>query len=157
MVLSLPDTLQEPAFMLIQYSYAVSTMLPCPIWFWYRYASATFLMSIFCWSVYNGATYYIDVFGKRLQNEMEALKKEVAKWQNSPDMAQSPLMAPKVDGSSELGAVAESDTDAEGGAGHSRTRSVDQIPLLNSESGATGLDGGAKDVAKGRKVGELPS
>lgn len=61
LVLSLPDSLQEPAFMLIQYSYAVATMLPCPLWFWYRYASASFLMAVFCWSVYNGATFYIDV------------------------------------------------------------------------------------------------
>ncbi|RDW84529.1 putative Integral membrane protein [Coleophoma cylindrospora] len=157
MVLSLPESLQEPAFMLIQYSYAVSTMLPCPIWFWYRYASAAFLMAIFCWSVYNGATYYIDVFGKRLQNEMEALKKEVAKWQNSPDMAHSPLMTPKVEGVTDLGAVAGSDTDAEGSIGHSRSRSIDHIPLLNGESGATGLDGGARDVAKERKIGELPA
>lgn len=59
LVLALPESLQEVAFMLIQYTYAVATMLPCPLWFWYRYMSAAFLMSVFCWSVYNGATYYI--------------------------------------------------------------------------------------------------
>ena len=61
-------------------------------------------MVVFCWSVYNGATYYIDVFGKRFQNELEAMKLEVQKWQNSPDMT-SPLMTPKVDGSAELAAM----------------------------------------------------
>ncbi len=84
LVLSLPESLQEPAFMLVQYCYAILTMTPCPIWFWYRFPSAAFLMAVFIWSIYNGATYYIDIFGKRFQSEVEQLKKEVAKWQNSP-------------------------------------------------------------------------
>ena len=139
--------------MMIQYFYAVLTMLPCPLWFWYRYASATFLTAVFCWSVYNGATYYIDVFGKRFQNELEAMKREVQKWQNSPDMMTSPLMTPKIDGSSELAAVLDLDA-----SGHSRSRSVDKIPLLNDMAGgATGIDGGARDVARERKIGELPA
>ncbi|KAG7106672.1 Glycerophosphocholine acyltransferase 1 like protein [Verticillium longisporum] len=75
-VLALPNALQEPAFMGIQYSYAVLTMLPCPIWLHSRYASAGFLMAVFAWSVYNGSTYYIDVFGKRFQKELESLKAE---------------------------------------------------------------------------------
>jgi hypothetical protein len=65
-VLSLPDFLQEFAFMVIQYLYAVLTMLPCPVWFWYRWPSGLFLMTVFIWSVYNGATFYIDVFGNLL-------------------------------------------------------------------------------------------
>lgn len=84
-VLSLPEYLQEPVFMGIQYLYALLTMLPCPLWFWYRFASTSFLMAVFCWSVYNGSTYYIDVFGKRFQNELEAMKLEVQKWQNNPN------------------------------------------------------------------------
>lgn len=69
----------------IQYGYALFTMLPCPIWFWYRWASATFLMTVFTWATYNGATFYIDVFGKRMEKELEALKKEVNKWQTTPE------------------------------------------------------------------------
>lgn len=154
LVLSLPDNLQEPAFMLIQYSYAVLTMLPCPLWFYYRYASAAFLTAVFCWSVYNGATYYIDVFGKRFQNELESMKREVQKWQNSPDMMTSPLMTPRTDGGQELGDSA----DPGNLSAHSRSRSVDKIPLLNDMAGgATGLDGGAKDVARERKIGDLPA
>lgn len=149
-VLSLPESLQEPAFMMIQYCYALLTMLPCPLWFWYRYASATFLMAVFCWSVYNGATYYIDVFGKRFQNELEAMKREVQKWQSSPDL----LTSPEADGGSEMIALLEKD--AAGRNGHASERSVDKIPLLTAEGGSTGIDGGAKDVAKERKVGELP-
>lgn len=142
--------MQEPAFMLIQYTYAVATMLPCPLWFWYRYASSAFLMVVFCLSVYNGATYYIDVFGKRFQTELEAMKLEVQKWHQSTEVT-SPLMTPKVDGGVELAATMDGD------AGHSRSRSVDKIPLLNDLGGSTGIDGGAKDVAKERRVGDLPA
>jgi len=70
----------------IQYVYALLTMLPCPIWFWYGWASTAFLVFVFIWSVHNGATYYIDIFGTRFQRELEALKRDVTKWQNTPDL-----------------------------------------------------------------------
>ena len=97
-VISLPESLQEPAFMLIQYSYACITMVPCPIWFWYRWPSGIFLATVFVWSVYNGATYYIDVFGTKFQRELEALKKDVAKWQSSPEGGLGPLTPGEVPG-----------------------------------------------------------
>ena len=115
------------------------------------------MVAVFCWSIYNGATYYIDVFGKRFQNELEAMKKEVLKWQNSPDMMTSPLMTPKIDGGAELAALLEGDLDSPAmDKGHGRSRSVDKIPLLSEQVGSTGIDGGAKDVARERKIGELP-
>ncbi|KAJ4357318.1 uncharacterized protein N0V89_001893 [Didymosphaeria variabile] len=83
-VLSQPAYLQEPAFMMIQYCYAVLTMVPCPLWFWSRWASGLFLIVVFIWSTYNGANYYIEVYSKRFQKELEQLKKDVSKWQNSP-------------------------------------------------------------------------
>ena len=141
-VTSLPDSLQEPAFMFIQYTYALGTMLPCPIWFWYRWASSFFLFTVFTWSIYNGATYYIDVFGKRFQNELEEMRKEVQKWQSSPDLAigTPPAEAAKTPLSS----------------GDEGSTNVDSIPLLSEEGQVTGIDGGARDVARERKVGELP-
>jgi Protein of unknown function (DUF2838) len=72
LLLSLPESLQEPFFMMLQYIYIVLTSLPCLIWFWNRYASAAFLMAVFSGSVYNGATYYVDVFDKRHKNEEES-------------------------------------------------------------------------------------
>lgn len=84
-VLMLPEGLQELAFMVIQYCYALLTMSPCTFWFYSRGTSTVFITCLGLWSVYNGATYYIDVFGKRFQKELEELKKEVAKWQNTPD------------------------------------------------------------------------
>ena len=94
-VLSLPESLQEPAFMLIQYIYALLTMTPCPLWFWSRWSSAAFLFGAFTWSIWNGANYYMDIFGKKFQNELEQMKKDVAKWQNSPkggSVASPPLV-----------------------------------------------------------------
>ncbi|KAF2022104.1 hypothetical protein BU24DRAFT_405009 [Aaosphaeria arxii CBS 175.79] len=104
-VLSLPDSLQEPAFMLIQYSYAVITMLPCPIWFWYRWPSGLFLVVVFIWSIYNGATFYIDFYGKKFQKELEALKKDVAKWQNSPVSGLGPVTPGESTGDRKLGEI----------------------------------------------------
>ncbi|TGO30500.1 hypothetical protein BPAE_0005g00960 [Botrytis paeoniae] len=146
-VLALPESMQEPAFMLIQYSYALLTMLPCPLWFWYRYASASFLMAVFCWSVYNGANYYIEVFGKRFQNELEEMKREVQKWHNTPELMTSPLMTPRSEG----GEVLSNDGETKR-SGHPRSTSLDKIPLLNDQGGSSGIDGGAKDVVKARKA-----
>ena len=70
----------------IQYGYALLTMLPCPLWFWSRWASAAYLMVVFTWASWNGATFYIDVFGRRMEKELEQLKKEVARMSKSPDM-----------------------------------------------------------------------
>jgi hypothetical protein len=179
-VLSLPESLQEPAFMMIQYCYAVLTMLPCPIWFFSRYASGIFLMVVFAWSVYNGSTYYIDVFGKRFQRELEQLKLEVVKWQNAPDlMAASPLMTPNPDTPDPTGLqVLDGTTSAErenlaaaladgkvkmedivDPKSYARNADVGEMSIDadvgNTRGAATGIDGGATDVARERKVGSV--
>jgi hypothetical protein len=82
------------------------------------------------------------------------MKLEVQRWQNSPDMT-SPLMAPRVDGA-DLNAVLDDTSRGTPGGSHIRSTSVDKIPLLSETVAATGIDGGAKDVAKPRKIGELP-
>jgi len=152
-VLSLPEWLQEPAFMLIQYFYALLTILPCPIWFWYRWASATFLLVVFGWSIYNGATYYVDVFGKRFQNELEALRKDVAKWQNSPADGAMGMNSPPLGG--DLSGNGNGDGSVNAGADVVRTEeAVDEIPLLDSSRQllrSTGVDGNDKEGIAERK------
>ena len=134
-VLSLPEVMQEPAFMLIQYCYALLTMLPCPLWFWYRLASAAFLLTIFTWSVYNGATYYIDVFGTRFQKELELLRKEVSKFNapspnaGGPLTPGGPLFTP-------------------GALPSAALEDQDSIPILERHQqsvGSTGISGGAME------------
>lgn len=96
LVLSLPVSLQEPAFMCIQYGYALLTMIPAPLWFWSRVASALFLLGIFTVSIYSGATYYISFFGQRYLKELEQLKKDMARMQASPELsARTPLATPR--------------------------------------------------------------
>lgn len=75
---SLPYTwMQIAAFTLIQFGYQMLSMLPCPIWFRYKHACGAFVAFIFVWSAYNGATYYIEVFGKRFEKEVNRLKTEI--------------------------------------------------------------------------------
>ena len=121
-VLNLPIALQEPAFMLIQYCYALLTMIPCPLWFWYRWASASFLLVVFGWSIWNGATYYIDVFGKRFQKELEQMQKDMAKWQNSPDVRTG------------------AETPSGGGADPAARKDTEDIPPLDAKPGSTGVE-----------------
>ncbi|KAA8568719.1 hypothetical protein EYC84_007718 [Monilinia fructicola] len=123
-VLALPDSLQEPAFMLIQYSYALLTMLPCPLWFWY---------SVF-------------------QNELEEMKREVQKWHSTTELTTSPLLTPRTEGGEILG-----EDDETKRPDQPRNNSLEKIPLLNDQIGSTGIDGGARDVAKPRKAGDAPA
>ena len=138
----------------IQYGYALLTMIPCPIWFWYRWASATFLMVVFTWSVWNGATFYIDVFGMRFSKELEQLKKDVAKWQSTPDLQGrnaflspteekgNPMASPPTENSmkamqkASMGEAGESV--AQGDTTLEQNGSIAQIPSL--KLGATGAD-----------------
>lgn len=94
-------------------------------------------MAVFIWSIYNGATFYIDVFGKRFQTELEQLKKDVVKWQTSPEQAMSPLMTPKLEAGVQLPAqivgeptIALEDTIDEK---EQRRESIDRIPMLDSK------------------------
>lgn len=73
--------MQITAFTLIQFGYQLGTMMFCPIWFKYKHACGGFMCFIFIMASYNGATYYIDIFGKRLEKEVEKLKREVVELQ----------------------------------------------------------------------------
>jgi hypothetical protein len=139
LVLRQPDWAQEPAFMLIQYNFALLTMIPCPIWFWYRWASAGFLLAVFVWSVYNGANYYIEIFGKRFQNELEQLKKDVAKWQASPAVVGSPEMnanpPPAIAGDGNGGGRSDNAVDTL----QSKNEGIESIPMLDAKEGQSAL------------------
>lgn len=77
---NLPEPFPVVAFTFIQYSYQLATMLLCPIWYSSKILSSLFVTFIFFWASYNGATYYIDIFGKRFQKELLKLQAEVAEW-----------------------------------------------------------------------------
>lgn len=73
-----PEAIREPAFMLLQMVYTIVCTLPAPILF-YRspLASATFLLVILTTSVWNGASYYVEVWGRRFEKELQALQREL--------------------------------------------------------------------------------
>ena len=138
--------------MLTQYLYALGSMIPCPIWFWYRWASVAFILTLFIWSIWNGATYYIDVFGKRFQKELEQMRKDVAKWQASPDVFTSPVMTPKA---TEDGSLTPRESAQPSDAPrHKSESSLDKIPLLDSNVSekSSGTDGSASEGLRERNL-----
>ncbi|TFK56196.1 hypothetical protein OE88DRAFT_1804954 [Heliocybe sulcata] len=79
-----PQQYREAAFMGGQLLYALLTELPAvfllydsPRW------SNIFLLFIFAVSVWNGGGFYIEVFGRKFERELEALRKELAEAQRS--------------------------------------------------------------------------
>ena len=169
-VLSLPENLQEPAFMMIQYVYAVLTMLPCPLWFYYTYASAAFMILVFVWSVHNGAAYYIDVFGKRFQKELEDMKREVARLQES-DSGGSPLTTPGGEGTPSVrdedgggNGKCGNSGGQQGGEGEERRKegvlntatTKEELSMLDEnlkEVASSGVNGEANGIVRERKAG----
>lgn len=79
---SLRDPFPVFAFTLIQYGYQLGTMLLCPIWLKYKQLAALFLSTIFIVASYNGATYYLDIFGKKLEKEVVRLRQEISELQS---------------------------------------------------------------------------
>lgn len=88
--------MQVTAFTLIQFGYQLLTMIPCPIWFRYKHACGAFVTFIFVWSAYNGATYYIEVFGKRFEKEVKQLKEELAELQQKVARQDAEKTSPEV-------------------------------------------------------------
>lgn len=73
-----PPASQGLAFMGLQFLYAVLTMMPA-VFFWYDSirASSLFLAFTLAVSVWNGAGWYIEVWGRRFEKELLALKREI--------------------------------------------------------------------------------
>jgi hypothetical protein len=82
---SLPSPFPVVAFTFIQYGYQLLTMSICPLWFAYKYLAVLFLTFIFFVASYNGATYYVDYYGKKMEKEVTRLQKEIAEMQASGD------------------------------------------------------------------------
>ncbi len=64
------------------------------------------------------------------------MKKDVAKWQTSPETFSSPMMTPKAEDDSTTPQV--KDNESNNGNGHRRGgSSVDNIPLLDTQTGGS--------------------
>ncbi|KAG1857258.1 hypothetical protein C8R48DRAFT_607482 [Suillus tomentosus] len=81
---TVPPKYRESSFMAGQLVYSLLTELPAvfllydsPMW------SGAFLLFIFSVSVWNGGGFYIEVFGRKFERELEALRKELAEGSNN--------------------------------------------------------------------------
>ncbi|KAJ7755670.1 hypothetical protein DFH07DRAFT_486222 [Mycena maculata] len=92
---SIPPNYREAAFMSGQLVYAVLTEVPAvyllydsPFW------SGVFLIFILSVSVWNGGGFYIEVFGRKFERELEALRKELAESTARSSGRSSPVSTP---------------------------------------------------------------
>lgn len=74
---SLPGVLPHIAFAGIQFGFQLVTMIPCPLLYKHESLSTCYLVFVLSVASYNGATYYIDVFGERFHKELKALQEEL--------------------------------------------------------------------------------
>ena len=74
---SLPGHFPHVAYALIQFGLQLLTMVPIPLFYHYEWLSTAYLIAIFSVASYNGASYYVDVFGKRFHKELVKLQKEL--------------------------------------------------------------------------------
>jgi len=88
---------RELYFMLGQFVYAVLTDVP-PVFVLYDspFWSGAYLLLILGVSVWNGGGFYIEVFGRKFERELEALRKELAEAQ-SKSQRSSPIMDPETE------------------------------------------------------------
>lgn len=121
----LPGFLPVVAFTFIQFGYQLGTMLLCPIWYHSETLSALFMTFIFMKAAYNGATYYIDIFGKRFQKELLKLQAEVSEWQATTSGSSSPSLRPVTERSDTMPLTADVNTALELGAADAREMQSD--------------------------------
>lgn len=78
------------SFMFAQYIYTIVTMLPALLWFYQsKVLSGLFLWLMFSVSVWNGASFYMEVFGRRFEKELNNLKQEIDKLNKAEAEAES--------------------------------------------------------------------
>ncbi|KAH9894374.1 hypothetical protein C8Q73DRAFT_695384 [Cubamyces lactineus] len=94
---SVPPRYREESFMLGQLVYSVITELPA-VFLLYDSAfwSSAYILLLFAVSVWNGGGFYIEVFGRKFERELEALRKELAEV-NARSERSSPTLGPQSD------------------------------------------------------------
>ncbi|THG99537.1 hypothetical protein EW145_g7247 [Phellinidium pouzarii] len=91
-----PQRYREFSFMTGQLIYTMVVELPVLVLYQSSFWSATYLLFLFSMSVWNGGGFYIEVFGRKFERELEALRKELAQVSASRSGADTP--AERLDG-----------------------------------------------------------
>lgn len=86
-------------YTVLQYFYQLCTMVLCSIWLRYKIAAQLFLVFIFLSASYNGATYYVDYYGKNFEKEVEKLRVELKTLQTQLEAKdeRSPVLPNNID------------------------------------------------------------
>lgn len=72
--LNASDFRTKIVFVLTQLMYTLITLIPPYLIFKSYIACLTYLITLFVWSTWNGASYYIEVFSKRLENQLNGCR-----------------------------------------------------------------------------------
>ncbi|PPQ66278.1 hypothetical protein CVT26_010962 [Gymnopilus dilepis] len=118
---AVPPAYREASFMGGQFVYALATEIPA-VFLLYKssFWSAVFLLLIFSVSVWNGGGFYIEVFGRKFERELEALRKEIA---------ESSARASSTSGSSTPGTLSRGSSSTDLSNMHTRTDSSDSLHI----------------------------
>ncbi|KAI0027293.1 hypothetical protein K488DRAFT_81179 [Vararia minispora EC-137] len=114
LLVATPPERRAVYYMLGQFVYSIVTEI-IPVFALYDsiYWSATYLLVCFSVSVWNGAGFYIEVFGRKFERELEALRKELAEAnQRSSPQASPALTADDTDTSTPVSPILEPTTDS---------------------------------------------
>ncbi|KAM0754855.1 hypothetical protein T439DRAFT_321909 [Meredithblackwellia eburnea MCA 4105] len=142
-----PEAYREAAFMTGQAVYTFVTLL-IPVFVLYdsKFWSSVYLMFLFAVSVWNGSSFYMDIFARKFEKELIALRKQMEEESShraSPALeptavarstpSESPILSPTPDNhltmsrSTSLEGVAEEAIEFDGGAGSSNDGSLDGV------------------------------
>ncbi|BGP40119.1 hypothetical protein JCM10450v2_004096 [Rhodotorula kratochvilovae] len=139
-----PPAWRESAFMAGQAVYTFVTLIPPLFWLYDSKAwSSVYLVILFAVSAWNGASFYLEVFARKFEKELLALRKEfdaqqalLARYTANPGM-QTPAAGPvREDPLDEAGA----ELGAEGASGSATPQVVEEE---EREEGGGGADGSA--------------
>ncbi|KAH8118516.1 hypothetical protein DFH11DRAFT_678400 [Phellopilus nigrolimitatus] len=90
MLAHVPQKYREVSFIAGQLVYTLLVELPVPVLYQSSFWSGAFLLLIFSVSVWNGGGFYIEVFGRKFERELETLRKELAEASASRSGAATP-------------------------------------------------------------------
>ncbi|KAI0723006.1 hypothetical protein C8Q76DRAFT_721222 [Earliella scabrosa] len=93
----IPPQYREVSFMAGQFVYSIVTELPA-VFLLYESAfwSSAYILFLFAVCAWNGGGFYIEVFGRKFERELEALRKELAEV-NARSERSSPTLGPQSD------------------------------------------------------------
>ncbi|KWU47155.1 hypothetical protein RHOSPDRAFT_31293 [Rhodotorula sp. JG-1b] len=162
---SLPPQLREPAFIGGQAIYTFVTLL-IPVFVLYdsKFWCSAYLIALFAISAWNGASFYMEVFARRFQKELIALRKEFDAQQallnrymtNPPAQTPAAALAPVPDPLNEAGAAS---SDARATAAAAGTAAVDSMTEIGeSERDPVGeAEAAVLTTAEGEEEGKEPA